>query len=288
MKKIIYHNKIIAEIHPYLDLKECKNEKTTPQNFVECLTQTIPGNSTGYAGFQTRNYLCESLLFHIFGLQSGFTKTTIGPTKHFTKEISYSIEKAMKEAYKYLPSRARTRVYVFPTSRSFVQRRMFGVNGMTPYRNTFHVYIHPSPQNQEACLREINHTVAHEYNHTVRFQCFQPSFSSTLLEGFVNEGLAENFRMDVLGGTVSPWAGSLQYDDAKKAFTRIRPLLHSTGKKAYKAYYDIFFADKKYPLWTGYAIGYQIVKSFLQKLPAVRWTEIIKLPSQEILKRSGF
>lgn len=285
MKKVIYRNKIIAEIHSYLDLRKCKNEKATPRNLAECLARAIPGNSTGYAGFRTRNYLRRSLLFYIFEPQLGPANTNIGPVQPFTKEISYSIEKAMKKAYKYLPSGSRTRVYIFPTSQSFVKRRMFGVNGTTPYRNTFHIYIHPSPQNRKAFLREINHIVAHEYNHTIRFQYFQPSFSSTILEGFVNEGLAENFRMEVLGGAISPWAGSLQYNDAKKAFARIRPILHSTNNKDYR---DIFFADKKYPLWTGYAIGYQIVKSFLQKLPVVRWTEIIKLPSHEILERSGF
>lgn len=285
MKKVIHKNKTIAEIYPYLDLEKYTCKTYTPLDLSGCLAQIIPASATGYAGFQTKRYLRNSLLFHAFGTQKELNTYDFSPLKDSAKGILSRMGEALKKACKCLPSKARTKIYVFPTSQSFTREKMFGVDGFTPYRNTVNIYVHPKPKDKKLFFQEIKWTIAHEYNHAVRSQFFPISHASTLLDALVDEGLAENFRMQTIGGKISPWAGSLQRKKAEKVFQKIKPLLQSTS---YKIYREVFFADKKYSLWAGYAIGYQIVKSFLQKLPVVRWTEIIKFPSQEILKRSEF
>lgn len=285
MRKIIYKNKTIATIYPYLDLGKYMGKKYTPLNLSERLAQIIPASATGYAGFQTKRYLRDSLLFHAFGTQTELNAYDFSSLKDSTKEILSRMEETLKRAYTCLPSKARTKTYVFPTSQSFTREKMSGVDGFTPFRNTVNIYVHPKPKDKKLFFQEIKRTTAHEYNHAVRSQYFPISYSSTLLDALINEGLAENFRRQTIGGKISPWAGALQRKRAEKMFQTIRPLLRSTS---YKIYHEVFFADKKYPLWTGYAIGYQIVKSFLQAFPVLRWVDIIKLPSQEILKKSGF
>jgi len=221
MKKVIYKNKTIAEIYLYVDLGECMDKKYTPLNLSECLAQIIPTSATGYAGFRTKRYLRDSLLFHAFGTQTELNAYDFSPLKDSAKEILPRMGEALKKAYKCLPSRARTKIYVFPTSQSFAREKMFGVDGFTPYRNTVNIYVHPKPKDKKLFFQEIKHTITHEYNHAVRFQYFPPSHSSTLLDALINEGLAENFRMQTIGGKVSPWAGALQHKRAEKMFQKI-------------------------------------------------------------------
>ncbi len=285
IKKVIYRNRIIAEIYFYLNYKKHGNKRLTPKGFAKYLTRHISATSTGYAGFQRKKYLEASLSFNIFNSKSKLKTSNITSTHFPIKEILSHIEKTMKEVYRFLPSKIKTRIYIFPTFRSFVKDKMFGVNGITPYRNTINIYIHPEPQNQKMFFQEIDHTVAHEYNHTIRFQYSPLSSISTLLDGLINEGLAENFRMRAMGGKISPWADVLQPEKVRKVFKKIRPFLHSTGKKIY---YEVFFADKKYPLWTGYSIGYQIVKGFLKNNKTMKWEEIVKLKAKDILQESNF
>lgn len=285
IEKIIYQNRIIAEIYFYLNDEKYGNKKLTPKSFVKYLTRYISATSTGYAGFQRKKYLEASLSFNVFNSKPKLKTSNITLTHFPIKEILSHVEKTMRKVYRLLPSKTKTRIYIFPTFRSFVKDKMSGVNGITPYRNTINIYVHPEPQNQKMFFQEINHTVAHEYNHTIRFQYFPLSSISTLLDGFINEGLAENFRMRAMGGKISPWADVLQPEKTRKVFKKIRPFLHSTSKKIY---YEVFFAEKKYPLWTGYALGYQIVKSFLKKYPKMKWEKIIKLQPKEILEMSNF
>lgn len=285
MQTITFKDKTIAEIHTYLDYGEYKNKSNrTKKDFIKYLTRDISNTSTGYAGFRIKRYLRTSLSLNIFSFKPRTDKDSILFTRFPIKEIISRIESTLKKAYTFLPSKEMTRIFIFPTFRLFVKEKMFGVNAITPYRNVINIYLYPKPQKPNLFFQEINNTIAHEYNHTIRFQYLPLSSSTTLLDNFINEGLAENFRIAILDGKILPWADALQTEEAKKIFKKVKPLLHSTSQKNF---YKVFFANKEYPLWSGYAIGYQIVKSFLKDNKKMEWEEIIKLKPKEILKKSG-
>ncbi len=286
MQIITLKNKIIAGIYTYLNYEEYKNKPNkTKQDFIKYLTLNISNISTGYAGFRTKHYLQTSLLSKIFGFNTRIAKKHILFTQFPIKEIVSHIESTLKKSYTLLPSRGITRIFIFPTFRLFVKEKMFGVDGITPYLNVINMYLYPKPQEPKSFFQEINNTTAHEYNHTIRFQYFPLSSSTTLLDNLINEGLAENFRMAILRGKISPWAGALQLKEVERIFKKIKPFLRSTNLKNF---HKIFFANKEYPLWSGYAIGYQIVKSFLKNNKKIEWEKIIQLKAKEILKRSEF
>lgn len=72
--------------------------------------------------------------------------------------------------------------------------------------------------------------------------------------------LVELFDLD---GKSSPWSQSISPKECGKIFEKIYKNLQNTQEKYYQQIFLGF--EDKYPLWTGYAIGYQITKSFLVK-----------------------
>ena len=50
-----------------------------------------------------------------------------------------------------------------------------------------------------------------------------------------------------------------------------------------KIYREVFFGNKEYKRWTGYSIGYRLVKEFRKKYPNISWGEIIKMRQKDIL-----
>jgi len=285
MRKIIYKNKIIGELSIYCNYEQYIKNKIglKLQDFVRYLVKDIKDGPAGYAGFQNKKYLKNSLLFEVFDSKS--RNNNIISFKIPEEKIVFNIENATIKAYKKLPTADKIRIFVFPTFRLFVKNKMFSVNGWTPYKNAINIYIFPESKDLKTVFQELKNTVVHEYNHAIRFKYFLLYVKSTLIDDIISEGLAENFRMDVLGGKRSPWVTVLKKAETKKIFKQIKPLLNSKSKDVY---YDLFFADRKFPLWTGYTLGYQIVKSFLKRYPKIEWKKIIKLSSEEILKKSGW
>jgi uncharacterized protein YjaZ len=51
-----------------------------------------------------------------------------------------------------------------------------------------------------------------------------------------------------------------------------------------KIYREVFFGSKKYKRWTGYSIGYWLIKKFRIMNPNINWEEIIKIKPEHILK----
>ncbi len=251
-----------------------------------CLSKT---STSGY--FFTKSCLkMKQIKFHnktVAEVYFYFNKEKVKIPESFSDEekITETLKDALKIICPKLPSREKLEIHVFPTLSSFVKNKMRGVSGFTPSSNAIHLYIHKNLKGNRSDLQEIKNSVAHEYNHAIRFQNFPLNQFLSLRDTLINEGLAENFWMSVFNKKTSPWAKSLSYKESKKVFEEIKPLLNSTDEKLYK---EVFFGSKKYPLWSGYAIGYQVVKSFLKKEENLNWIEIIKLPSEEILKRSGW
>ena len=78
--------------------------------------------------------------------------------------------------------------------------------------------------------------------------------------------------------------GKINYK-GNKIFPKIEDKLNSRNQQLY---YDLFFGSKKYPLWSGYSIGYYIVQNYLNKQKKINWNKIIRLDPQIILKESDF
>ncbi|OGC47601.1 hypothetical protein A2886_02330 [candidate division WWE3 bacterium RIFCSPHIGHO2_01_FULL_42_13] len=269
-----------------------KNNKTAHIQLIQevervngnLIFEKIKPTKNGYAGYREGKYLPESLHGFIFSsLENKGVDLSIG-----VGDVLGIIKKTLNAVVETLPTKNNLEIYIFPTLSGFVKEKMFGVNGYTPYANVIHLYVHPDSTKLKDFNKNLANTLAHEYNHAIRFLYFPNSDSEKLIDNLVFEGLAENFREYVLGGKQAPWAQALSKDVARKVFDSFGGLLLSDNY-TYDDYNKIFFGNDEYAVWTGYSVGYHLVKDFIKNRGSERnWSKIIQMPAKEILEKSGW
>lgn len=252
------------------------NINTDKKIIINQLTKNLKTSPNGYAGFLKKNQLRNFIQYQIFdqdNISDNIKKIQINKT-----EVTKIIKGIIKKCYNVLPS-SFTNIYIFPSYNSFAKKNMKGVSGYTPWKQTIIIFINPAAKEWKKALKP---TIAHEYAHSVTRQYHQ---WTSLLDSIVFEGLAENFSQKILKTKPSPWSKSLSLNQSKNYFKQIKKYLKSKDIAIYRS---VFFENKKYPLWTGYAIGYNIVKKFLKNKKNTDWIELIKMRPETILKQSKF
>ena len=172
-------------------------------------------------------------------------------------------------------------IFVFPTFSRFVKEEMSGTTGYTPWPDTILIFINPTSLQYDKALGE---TVGHEFNHAV---FLRDKKCVTLSDSIIFEGLAEHFREQVIGGDQAPWTKIFELNRTKIIFSEMKlaNLLQSNDPEIRRG---VFFGNKKYIRWTGYTIGYYIIKSFLENNPSLDWKEIMARQPKDILSESSF
>lgn len=229
-----------------------------------------------YAGFSSRLKLDNFLNQEIFGFgdKNKLEHTTIDDTK-----VISNINKTLEKCKQKIAISEKLHVHCFPSYNSFINTKMGGVSGYTSDKNNIFLFISP----QSGWQKQLRYTITHEYAHTFAYKYHE---WKTLLDSLIFEGIAEHFRESVLGGKISPWSKSIPQKECKEIFKEIYNNLQKTQEKYYQ---QIFLgAENKYPLWAGYSIGYQIIKSFLSKRKNVSWLEIMKEKTENILSESQY
>jgi len=268
---IIKDKKILAKIY----MPTMYNATNIDKNvLIDQITKNIRVSSVGYAGFSKKKHLKEFLYYQIFDKDIDLKKTKKKNINQ--REIKEIIDKTIRKCKKALPSQA-TKIFVFPSYNSFIQNKMNGSSGYAPWQNTILVFINPSARRWKTSLES---TITHEYLHAITRQYHK---WETLLDSVVFEGLAENFVQDVLGNKLSLWSQTLDLKQSKAYLKKIKSKLNSKDIILYKS---LFFGNKDYPLWTGYSIGYHLVRSFLNTQSIYHWEQIIKLKPKTILMKS--
>ncbi len=198
--------------------------------------------------------------------------------KHDTEEILQETIKTLKKCVKYLSIKSNLSITIRPTRNLFVKNKLCGIAGYTPQKDKIILSVYPKTKNWKKIFPI---TLAHEYNHALAFHYYPNPKTAKfkLIHGIISEGMADNFVEKVIGKT-APWVSKNSFKIYEKYFSKIKPLLN---KKNIDIYDKTFLGKGDYPLWTGYAIGYCIVKNFLNQKPRLGWNKIIKLSSDGIL-----
>lgn len=270
--KKVFDDKLIGYVYFFLDYNPRLSNK---RNFVTKLISNLHETTIGFAGFKSKKYLEQYLQFQIFDDKES---RKLPQYKFNKKKILKIIEDTLSKCHEELPAKP-TRAFLFPSFNSFVKNKMGGVGGFSPWKNTILVDINPSVKDWETAL---NNTIAHEYNHSVVYNFHK---WETLLDSIIFEGLAEHYREQVVGGEKASWAKAVPQKECKRYFSKLKEKLNSKNHQLYR---EVFFGSEKYPLWLGYSLGYQIVKSFLSKNKEKSWIDIVKMKPKEILKNSSF
>jgi len=265
MKSEIIRNNGKTIAHVYLPCINYNSGSSNKAWLISCLSGEIENSDSGYAGFNTKenlnNYLQEVVFDKADNNNHQYTFTLD------EVRIIKTITKAIKKCSDVLPGRISS-IFVFPTFSQFVREEMSGTTGYTPWSDTILIFINPASLQ---CDKALGETVGHEFNHAV---FLRDKKCTTLLDSIIFEGLAEHFREQIIGGDRAPWTKIFELNQAKVIFSEMKlaNLLQSTDPEIRRG---VFFGNEKYICWTGYTIGYYIVKSFLENNPSLGWEEIM-------------
>ncbi|MBA2681602.1 MAG: hypothetical protein H0U76_24805 [Ktedonobacteraceae bacterium] len=151
-------------------------------------------------------------------------------------------------------------------------------------------------QANEYTLARVEGASVHELNHNVRFKVvpFLP-MHVTVADYIIAEGLAESFAAELFGEeVVGYFVTDLNEEELATSRRIIGGALDVTGFDAVRGY---IFGDTisahmgrpeiGVPNFAGYAIGYRIVRRYLQRT-GKSVAEATFLPSHEIIAESGF
>ncbi len=154
-----------------------------------------------------------------------------------------------------------------------------GIGGFTSDNHTVCIYLDPTHKKFKTIQGELLRTLAHELHHVARRR--EVGHGDNLFETLITEGLAEQFEAEVTKKKVSICAQALRDSEVKK-------FLKKAQKEFFKekfSYNDWFFGSKarKIPRWTGYAIGYFLIKRYLEKNPKQKASSIYNVRGEKLL-----
>lgn len=132
-----------------------------------------------------------------------------------------------------------------------------GVLGYAPLPHYVDITLTPdNPNFMHGWRTELPATLAHELHHARRWR--GPGYGQTLLEALVSEGLDQHYETEERGGP-PPYARIPA--DLDSLWQRAQAELDSPEY----SHPDWFFGSKaeRLPRWTGYALGYELVRRFL-------------------------
>ena len=245
------------------------------RELVDLLMEAMQRNGDiKYAGYLKEKDLHKDLLRHMCNRKITLYRSLPVKQKQTIEKVIYAtVKKCQKNlSHPDLPIFA----FVYPWFPEADDRALFGGTMALAAYYTIHLFVDLSTYTQTS----LKQTMAHEWNHLV-FYWHHPERQYTLLAHMIMEGFAEVFREEVAGGKPAPWALALTKKKVRKQLKSFKQKLSTKGMKIYR---EVFWGNKKYRRWTGYSIGYWLVKEFKKKYPRLSWEEIIKTKPEDILE----
>ncbi|MFB6182164.1 MAG: DUF2268 domain-containing putative Zn-dependent protease [Candidatus Magasanikbacteria bacterium] len=210
-------------------------------------------------------------------------KQDLGEQEEF---IMKEVEKSTQKAFDYI-SCNKCEILLFATESDFVKDKMGCVSGRAREAVFFQLCIHP--EFNEDNLESLQEVVLHEYNHAVRFHFFSyGECYGNVLRHIIQDGMAENFAADIMDKEktrIAKGSGIDNRGEAQEVFRENKGMLYSEDEDFR---YKFFYSEDDFPLWSGYAIGFYLVKDYLNNLEDYEWGEIIKKDAEEVLEVSGW
>lgn len=264
--------KILAEVYAYLDETSGSNKN----HLLESILQKVPKiTKIGFAGFKSKANLRYNLKWSVFDKKESMLK----PYRN-SLELKRLTKETILNCNRVLPTKSRLYIFIFPTAQYFVVKRMDGVNGYSWHEYSILLYVRPGVKGWKQAFKE---TLCHEYLHAV-----QPAYHKNklrIIDWLVFDGLAEQFTKEVLKNTKSVVTKVLTRKQAASIFNKIKSKVKSYDEKLHM---DLFYNGKKFPVWAGYSLGYQVVGDYLEKHKPINWKELITIPPSMMLKESKF
>ena len=143
----------------------------------------------------------------------------------------------------------------------------------------------------------LRYNVVHEYAHLVRNLLFPRGISGgrfvymktqrpeTLMDAMVAEGIADCFARERLGGARPRWMESYDESDSPRMWPRVHRRFGVSDSAEIRRF--LFGDGDRVPAWTGYALGYTIVRRFLDRNPNVSVRHLVSMTASDVYDGSG-
>lgn len=262
MQKSYKSNKVEMQFY----FPEESNLKLVPQKILD---MTVKSGMNNYLGYMTNQVFLQD-----YSHKLGTNKSKlVVPTEKEIIKIRDEIFKFVDKFNRILKLKYDVRFFIFPWCPSSTDSKKFvGVNATATYYGTIHLYIDLKSYTKKGLME----TLAHELNH-IKFYENYDDLNLTIQQHLVTEGLAECFRKYMVGGKVAPWSKAFSEKRVLRELKKIQPILLSKDREIFS---DLFYGGKKFKRWTGYTIGYYLVKRFLKKNKKMTWEKIMKMDTK--------
>jgi len=254
----------IFELHNYLDVIG------SPEEIIEKIVRDIPNlEDIGFAGYLEKKWLkiaLERLILDQKGDNQPYSYNA-----EYRGEVETLCKNTIRKCENYLDGKIH--IFLFPTFDEFVIKRMNGVSGFCPWRNTIFLFINFNSGWRKYLKESLIHELAHALSPYAKLD-------ASIGHWLVLEGLAENFKDFIIPGKRSSWTKAISEDESWKMLNEIKDILEEND---FEEYNEVFYGTGKYPMWSGYTVGYYLVKKYLQKQKEINWNKLLRKDLGEIL-----
>ena len=171
---------------------------------------------------------------------------------------------------------------------------MHGVMGISMSSQATLLFFWPSGD----WLSWLAYTAAHEYIHLVRNHLFPRGLSGgrpvylktqepeTLLDAMVVEGIADVFAKQIYPQLQPCWLQTLDQVEEARIWPMVRRRLGVSDPNEVRRF--VSGDGDRVPQWTGYCLGYSIVRSYLDLHPSARPANLLGMQASTIFSESAY
>ena len=205
-------------------------------------------------------------------------------------------QEALKIASDSLPRPdLSARMFMFPGDgeSSVLVNQLGGVLGFSLGASATLLFVWP----QGDWRSNLRYNVVHEYAHLVRNLLFPRGIAGgklvymktqqpeTLLDAMVAEGISDCFAQRCLDGARPRWMDTRDEVELLRMWPRVHRRFGVSDATEIRRF--LFGDGDRVPAWTGYTLGYMIVRKYLDKYPETTMMRLVSMPASDVYEGSG-
>lgn len=187
------------------------------------------------------------------------------------------------------------RMFIFPGDgeSTVLVNQLGGVLGFSLGASATLLFVWPRGDWED----NLRYNVVHEYAHLVRNLLFPRGISGgrlvymktqqpeTLLDAMVAEGISDCFAQECLDGARPRWMDTQDEVEPRRMWARLHRRFGISDPTEIRRF--LFGDGDRVPAWTGYTLGYMIVRRFLDNNPGTTMMRLVSMPASDVYHGSG-
>lgn len=199
-----------------------------------------------------------------------------GNLNQFIDQIETEFKNSIQKIEKIFPNQ---KIDIVVYDNPFGTIPEYGIGGYTPYHHLIFISLDPNfPNLKKTISEQFSRTLAHEIHHAVRTKYV--GYGNNLLEALVSEGLADHFDLEINQKKSQLWNTALN----EKQLIKFEKLATKEYFNKNYNHDNWFFGSKNIPKWTGYTLGFELVKNFLQKHPDQKPSTLFSTQAEDFIQ----